>query len=660
MSDNRIKIALFGSGSGTSIRHVLSDPRFSNLVSHLVVTDMIGNREYLQSNCGNIPLTVVDSSVFTREGRPEFEALYQNFWGNSESRPDVIFLLGWNYILSDELLSFYSKNEVLVVNLHPALPGSYVGGDAVQRQFNDLTAGKIKDNIVGSMVHVVTGNLDRGSVIDSSRVVVNSNLITSLEELRALLKYHEKPLISNTITHLVNEFSRDRLSRLLRLGTPQFEPFYRGKVRNVTDIGYNNLLLTASDRISAFDRHLTNVPNKGALLNSMSAWWFNKTRHIIDNHFLYSSGSHMVARRCRPIMLEIVVRAYMTGSSSTSVWTKYNNGERNMYGLTFRDGYKKNEPLDEIVVTPTTKGVTDVPITREEIISQGYLTQQQTDFVFRKARELFTFGAQVARERGLILVDTKYEFGFWNDSIILMDELHTCDSSRYWKADSYDRLVSEGNEPEKFDKDCIRDYVKKTYTSEEIKTRPTFEIPAEVVQKVNEVYSTYHQMLTGSSLNYSPEVPCDSVETMVTNYYKNYHNELVVILAGSVSDREHVEKIKSQLALQNIYSVEYYKSAHKNTLDVMNILKKYHRDIDSTVRRQIVFVTVAGRSNALSGVVASNVRYPVIACPPFKDKMDMFTNINSSLQCPSKVPVLTALEPQNVAMSIRYMFDNGR
>ena len=114
-------------------------------------------------------------------------------------------------------------------------------------------------------------------------------------------------------------------------------------------------------------------------------------------------------------------------------------------------------PLDEIVITPTTKGVIDVPITRDEIVEKGYLSRAQTDFIFKKATELFKYGAKVARERGLILVDTKYEFGFSNNEIILMDELHTCDSSRYWKADSYDELVSQGKEPEKFDKDCIRD-----------------------------------------------------------------------------------------------------------------------------------------------------------------------------------------------------------
>ena len=150
-------------------------------------------------------------------------------------------------------------------------------------------------------------------------------------------------------------------------------------------------MLTASNRISAFDRHLTEVPDKGRLLNEMSAWWFDNTRHIIPNHYLYSNGPNMVVKKCRPIMLEIVVRAYMTGSSETSVWTKYNNGERNMYGLTFRDGYKKNEPLDEVVVTPTTKGVTDVPITYDEIIEKGYLTKGSDRLYIRKARELFNF-----------------------------------------------------------------------------------------------------------------------------------------------------------------------------------------------------------------------------------------------------------------------------
>ena len=225
MCDRSVRIALFGSGKGTSIDYVLNNERLSNLVSHIVVTNTISNRNSLETNSANIPLTVVEPSVFTKEGRPRFEALHREFWTSEETQPDVIFLLGWNYILSDELLSFYSENRILVVNLHPALPGSYVGGDAVEQQYNDLVSGNIKNNVVGSMVHVVTGNLDRGHVIDTSRVVVNPKLMPTREDLRNVLKQNEKPLISNVLTYLVNEFSRDRLSDLLYEGTPQFVPF---------------------------------------------------------------------------------------------------------------------------------------------------------------------------------------------------------------------------------------------------------------------------------------------------------------------------------------------------------------------------------------------------------------------------------------------------
>ena len=191
----------------------------------------------------------------------------------------------------------------------------------------------------------------------------------------------------------------------------KYTPFYRGKVRSVTDIGNNLLLMTASDRISAFNKHLTNVPKKGQLLNSMSAWWFNQTAHIIPNHYLYHAGNHMVVKRCKPIMLEIVVRSYMTGSSSTSIWTKYKNGERNMYGLNFRDGYVKNEPLDELVITPTTKGDVDEPITYEEILAKGYLTKEQLDYVYLKPDSCLLM-VLICSHMGLLLVDTKYEFGF--------------------------------------------------------------------------------------------------------------------------------------------------------------------------------------------------------------------------------------------------------
>lgn len=663
---DKLRVALFGAGQGSSIQYVIDYLALNSAanftITDVVVTENIGNFNSLNdgANKHRYNMRVLNSQTFSSSNRAVFEKPCYNFWNNTPI-PHVVFLLGWNYIMSTKLLQHYSDNDILVINLHPALPDSYIGNNVVSTQFNDIRSCTRNVERVGSQVHVVTPVLDRGYVLDTSNLVINRESITNEDELMRLMKINEKPMILNVLFNLVNEYKRDKLISLLLHSKEKYAPFYRGKVRSVADIGYNLLLMTASNRVSAFDRHLTTVPDKGNMLNEMSAWWFKKTSHIIPNHYLFSSGEHMVVQKCKPIMLEVVVRAYMTGSSSTSIWTKYKNGERNMYGLSFRDGYRKNQKLDNVIVTPTTKGEVDIPITRDEIIQQGILSTNETDYVFNKALELFEFGSLVAAQRGLLLVDTKYEFGYLNGEIILMDEIHTCDSSRYWKLSSYQTLFEQGNEPEKYDKDCIRDYVKANYSNEEIANNSSFDIPDDIVSRVNSVYREYYRLLTKFDTSVSLHTPIshNSRAEFVDTYLSTYHREIVVILAGSTSDREHVEKIKKNLNDYNIYSKEYYKSAHKNTLDVMNILTKYDKQVYPNHSRKIVFVTVAGRSNALSGVVASNVKYPVIACPPFKDKMDMFTNINSSLQCPSKVPVLTVLEPQNVAISIRYMFDNN-
>ena len=154
----------------------------------------------------------------------------------------------------------------------------------------------------------------------------------------------------------------------LKIWFNKFTVKIKYRKRCVENIDYGNLLLTASNRISAFDKHLTNIDNKGIILNKLSEFWFEKTKHIIENHYLHSDVPYMVVKKTEPIKLEIVVRAYNTGSSETSIWTKYKNGERTIYGYKFRDNYKKNEILDEIIITPTTKGVKDIPITKQEIL----------------------------------------------------------------------------------------------------------------------------------------------------------------------------------------------------------------------------------------------------------------------------------------------------
>ena len=400
---------------------------------------------------------------------------------------------------------------------------------------------------------------------------------------------------------------------------------YEGKVRNIYKMGDNYLLMKASDRVSSFDRHIGTIPGKGELLNKMSEFWFNKTKHIIDNHLISTEGEYALVHKCTPIMLEIVVRGYITGNTETSLWTHYKNGSRTYCGISIPDGLRKNQKLDAPIITPTTKGKVDKPITKDEIISEGYLTPGECDFIYDKAIKLFNYGQQVAEKAGFILVDTKYEFGRNSKGdIILMDEIHTCDSSRYWVKESYQNRFESEMEPEKLDKDSVRDWVK-SVCNPYADTIP--EIPVEIIKKAFDSYNYFYKTI----LN-----------------VKNYNDDLVVIISGSVKDNKHVFKIQNEVEKVGVSCRNVVASAHKNTQKVLELINKYNND-----KRRIIWVTVAGRSNALSGVIAANSRHPVIASPPYSDKTDMIVNLQSTLQCPSNVPVMTVLEPLNVAICIK-------
>jgi phosphoribosylaminoimidazole-succinocarboxamide synthase len=234
---------------------------------------------------------------------------------------------------------------------------------------------------------------------------------------------------------------------------------YVGKVRDTYEMSDGRLLLVTTDRQSGFDRLLGAIPFKGQVLNRTSLYWFEQTRDIIGNHAISSPHANaLIACKCTVLPIEFVVRGYMTGSTDTSIWTQYQNGVRNYCGHALPEGMKKNEQLAKNIVTPTTKETThDRPITAQEIVAEGWLTAQQWEFTSAKALALFEFGQKVAAERGLILVDTKYEFGVASDGeILLIDEIHTPDSSRYWLADSYAERLAAGHEPNMIDKEFFR------------------------------------------------------------------------------------------------------------------------------------------------------------------------------------------------------------
>ena len=231
-----------------------------------------------------------------------------------------------------------------------------------------------------------------------------------------------------------------------------------GKVRDQYELD-NKIALITTDRQSAFDRVLASIPFKGQVLNLTSAWWFDQTKDIIPNHVINIPDPNVtLVKKCEVFPIEFVVRGYITGSTSTSLWTVYNNGDREYCGNALQEGLFKNQALDTNMLTPTTKEEHhDRPIAPDEIISEGWMTQKDWDYCSQMALELFAFGQDKAIQNGMILVDTKYEMGRDKDGIIrLIDEIHTPDSSRYWVANTYDERMSAGQEPQNIDKEFLR------------------------------------------------------------------------------------------------------------------------------------------------------------------------------------------------------------
>lgn len=236
---------------------------------------------------------------------------------------------------------------------------------------------------------------------------------------------------------------------------------YEGKVRDCYMPGDGRRVLVTTDRISAFDRVLGTLPFKGQILNGLSAYWFEATKDVAPNHLLSVPDPNVtIAVDCAPLPVELVVRAYLTGVTSTSIWTHYQKGERVIAGHRFPDGMKKNEPLPAAILTPSTKaekGGHDVTVSKDELLAEGRITPADFEAAAAMAMALFARGARIAKERGLILADTKYEMGKRADgTIVVIDEIHTPDSSRYWQASSYEARLSKGEEPESFDKEYVR------------------------------------------------------------------------------------------------------------------------------------------------------------------------------------------------------------
>lgn len=422
-----------------------------------------------------------------------------------------------------------------------------------------------------------------------------------------------------------------------------------GKVRDSYVLGNGKRLIVTTNRLSAFDKVLHHVPYKGQVLNQLSAWWFAQTRDIIPNHLISVPEPTMsLVHDVKPLPIEVIVRGYITGVTSTALWQRYAMGERTIYGYTFPEGLRKNQKLPTSIITPTTKGGPtghDERLTCEEVVSKGFLDAATWQTVQQAALALFARGQQVAERAGLLLVDTKYEFGIAADGqVMLIDEVHTPDSSRFWKADSYADRVGAGLEPENCDKEFIRlAYVERGYNGEG--EAPI--LPDAVWEEASRRYIRIYEQLTGEVFVPSPNA---HKPEMAPALVKKEGGPLAVIIAGSKADEGHFGQIVQSLQHFGIASVVRIASAHKTAEHALEILKHYEAD-----GRPKVYITVAGRSNALSGFIDGYVRSPVIACPP---PSDMFggADIYSSLRMPSGISPALVLDPQNAAFLAARIF----
>jgi phosphoribosylaminoimidazole-succinocarboxamide synthase len=276
-----------------------------------------------------------------------------------------------------------------------------------------------------------------------------------------------------------------------------FKKIHIGKVRDAYEKNGKRIIIT-TDRQSAFDKIVGLVPFKGEVLNRLALFWFEKTSHIIKNHIISSPNANtIITENIKIFPVEFVIRAYMTGTTNTSIWINYKNGVRNFCGNKLPDNLKKNDKLPEIIFTPTTKidKGHDEPISKQEIIDKKLMTEEDINFVEKKALELFKFGSDHCAKNNCILVDTKYEFGKnEKGEIVLADEIHTPDSSRFWEKSSYEENIKNNLEPKGFDKETIRKWI--ASKCDPYVTDPLPKVQENIIIELSMLYQEVYEIIT--------------------------------------------------------------------------------------------------------------------------------------------------------------------
>jgi phosphoribosylaminoimidazole-succinocarboxamide synthase len=527
-------ITVLISGNGTNLQEIIDRTNAGILGQNVRICHVISNKKdaygITRAQNANIPVTYLPY-LKKEESREYYDQRLVSVV--LEHQPALIVLAGWMHVLS---ATFLNQIQIPIINLHPALPGRFPGVSVIEQAFNTyqehIKSGSpvLPDNlkttnqseyagspVTGCMVHLVVPEIDAGEVIMTGTVPIKSD--DTLETLTQRVQWIEKPTLIQGILKMIDRISKSNNKDAPHINnTPHinYTPFScdvklvsKGKVRDIWQLGNNLLAMISTDRCSSFDRHICNIPLKGFYLNHISKWWFNNTKHIIPNHLLCAYNNISVVKRCQVIPIEVVVRGYMARSkTSTSLWTNYNKcppGRKVYCGITFPDDLEPNCILPNPVVTPTTKSTDhDLPISGDEVVQGDYgVLQKEWNYISQKAIELYIFGSMIADKIGLILVDTKFEFGRDQDGIItLIDEILTPDSSRYWVKKTYQERIAAGLDPESLDKDLIRQYVaERCNPYDPGSTIPS--IPKQLIENVQLKYETIYHYLTQMSQNSS-------------------------------------------------------------------------------------------------------------------------------------------------------------
>lgn len=665
-----MRILLMTSGCGTTARYLTSKliedkGHIANGVVHcgFVYEPQDGIEDNLRALIAEEPrFKDVGFYSVTRTDFTCNTEFHSSIWNQVASlRVDVIFLLGWMHIIPKPFIESTTTSKCKIVNLHPTLPYQLIGRDIYPKIWNMYMDGMIRET--GCMVHLVTTQLDRGMVIHQRRL--------DLTQFNTLEEYHtamygnqevtpglEKECVWEALLKL-NDAHHTRSTEVIDITPATWSDSraaglhltHRGKVRDIyrSDYYRDYLFVSTSDRISANDIVIGYLPGKGHLLNQINTFWHRMFQ--LPQMVASSSNNLMVIRKMRAVPLEIIIRRRLTGS----LWKAYSQrGQRIVNGYELPEGMTDGDIFPTPIITPTTKGTHDIPITFDEIVERGILNRHECSIIKEKAQSLFLKAEAVMRCMGIEMIDTKFEFAFDSrGELQVIDEVFTPDSSRF---------IVDGR---RMDKDILRRWA--TDNEASILAHPpsavdgcrNVTLPTDVTNQLLGNYSQFWERLqsltpttTHTSLSSTPlpaAVGCDV--SGLTRF--------AVILAGSKSDYLHVEKIRAELGKMDILAFVHYSSAHKNTHAVMSILEAYESRSQSNGNgdAKIVYITVAGMSNALSGVVAANVTRPVIACPPFADRADFLVNINSTLQMPSGVSAACILRPDNVASFCKRVMD---